>query len=467
MRKTLLVAKREFVSTALTKGFIIGALVFPFLILIVMIVVVPLLVNIKPPRTVGSVVVIDRTPGQAVAPFASRALSPEAMRAEHEALAQEAARQVERLAESFPPEQAAMMRGSVTGAMAMGGSENIELSIVQLPPEADPEPVKDEIRTGRAGDGGRLALIVVDPHAVDRTTEGKFGTFQTYVRPRLDERVQGYLTRAMREAVRDARLSRHGFDPKEVGDLIRVEAPETITVTPEGERATLGGAQFFVPIAFMMLLWISAFTGGQYLLTTTIEEKSNRIMEVLLSAASPMELMVGKIVGQMAVGLSILGVYAVLGFGALTTFALLDLLDPANIGYLVLYFFIAYFFVAALMAAVGSAVSDVHEAQSLIGPIMMVLVLPMILMPAIITDPNSTLALVLSFVPPVSPFMMVLRIAASPEPLPLWQIGLSLLVGIASVVGAAWAAAKIFRIGVLMYGKPPNFLTLVKWIRMA
>lgn len=467
MRKTFLVARREFVATALTRGFLIGAIVFPFIMLLVMIVVVPLLVNVEAPRTVGSIAIIDLTAGQAVAPLAAERLGPAALEAERAAEAAEAMRQVERLAENLPPGQAAMVEGSARGAMAGGAGGNIELIVEVLDPGADVEAAKEALRVGKAGDAGRLAVVVIAASSIERDGEGRFGAFQTFVRPRLDERVQSFVTRGVRDAVRDARLAHHGFDAAAVGELTRVDAPETVTVTADGERTTLGGAQFFVPIAFMMLLWISAFTGGQYLLTTTIEEKSNRIMEVLLSATSPMELMVGKILGQMAVGLFILGVYATVGFGALSTFALLDLLDPANIGYLIVYFFIAYFFVAALMAAVGSAVSDVHEAQSLIGPVMMVLVLPMILMPAIITDPNSTLALVLSFVPPVSPFMMVLRIAASTEPLPFWQIGLSIAIGVGSVVVAAWAAAKIFRIGALMYGKPPNFLTLLRWIRMA
>ncbi len=97
---------------------------------------------------------------------------------------------------------------------------------------------------------------------------------------------------------------------------------------------------------------------------------------------------------------------------------------------------------------------------------MIVLVIPMMLWFPILRNPNSTFATVCSFIPPISPFIMVLRISGS-EKIPAWEIPVSIAVGLVSVVVAAWAAAKIFRIGVLMYGKPPNFPTLIKWIRMA
>ncbi len=216
-----------------------------------------------------------------------------------------------------------------------------------------------------------------------------------------------------------------------------------------------------------MLLWVSSFTGGQYLLTTTIEEKSNRIMEVLLSAVSPLELMVGKIMGQMGVGLLILLIYSSVGVGSVVVFGMAHLLTAQSLGFMLVYFFIAFFLIASLMAAVGSAVSEVHEAQSLLGPIMIVLVIPMMLAMPIIRNPASPLAMTLSFIPPVSPFVMVMRISASTTPIPLWQIALSIAIGLGSVCVAAWAAAKIFRIGILMYGKPPNIRTLIKWIRMA
>jgi len=127
---------------------------------------------------------------------------------------------------------------------------------------------------------------------------------------------------------------------------------------------------------------------------------------------------------------------------------------------------IAYATIACIMAAIGAAVTEVTEAQSLLGPVMMILVIPMMLWMPIMRNPNSGFAQVCSFVPLINPFIMVLRISGS-EPIPIWQIPASMIVGILTVVVLAWMSAKVFRIGVLMYGKPPNFRTLIKWVRMA
>ncbi|MCL4211730.1 MAG: ABC transporter permease, partial [Phycisphaerales bacterium] len=124
--------------------------------------------------------------------------------------------------------------------------------------------------------------------------------------------------------------------------------------------------RFIIPMAFMMLLWISVFSTGQHLLNSTIEEKSNKVMEVLLSAVSPLQLLAGKILGQAAVGLVILGVYSAAGVFALVMLSQSGLVPWTQLVYLGVFFFMAYFMVASMMAAVGSAVSDIREANSLL-----------------------------------------------------------------------------------------------------
>jgi len=118
------------------------------------------------------------------------------------------------------------------------------------------------------------------------------------------------------------------------------------------------------------------------------------------------------------------------------------------------------------MMAVGSAVNDLREAQSLMMPMTLLLMAPWFLWFPISRNPESTLAVVVSFLPPVNSFGMLLRLA-SPHPPPEWQVWASIAVGIAGVVGAVWFASKVFRIGLLMFGKPPDFATLVRWVRAA
>jgi ABC-2 type transport system permease protein len=145
---------------------------------------------------------------------------------------------------------------------------------------------------------------------------------------------------------------------------------------------------------------------------------------------------------------------------------MLGMLDVSLLFYLVVFYMIAYFVVASLLGAVGAAVNEMREAQSLMGPVMLILIIPWMLWMPISRSPDSTFAVITSFLPPINPFVMLIRMTSSSPP-PTWQVWLSILIGAASVYAALWFAAKVFRVGVLMYGKPPNLATLVKWARMA
>ena len=256
------------------------------------------------------------------------------------------------------------------------------------------------------------------------------------------------------------------MDPARAEGLTEVERPTSTTVTAMGEQETNELLNVLLPAVFMGLLLVSVITSGQYLLTSTVEEKSTRVVEVLLSAVSARELMTGKIIGQMGVGLVVLGLYAGLGILGLISFAAIGLLDPMLIVYLLIFFVLAYFSIAAMMAAIGAAVNEMREAQSLMTPVMLVIMVPWILWMPISRDPNSLLAVVLSYVPPLSNFVMLLRLTSSSPP-PAWQAWLAIVVGLAGVYVLLWAAAKVFRVGLLMFGKPPSMRTLVRWARMS
>jgi ABC-type Na+ efflux pump permease subunit len=215
-----------------------------------------------------------------------------------------------------------------------------------------------------------------------------------------------------------------------------------------------------------ILLFMFVMMGGQGLMTSTVEEKSSRVVEVLLAAVSPLELMWGKLIGHLGVSLVTMAVYIALGVLALLQFAMFGLFDPLLILYLVLFFLMAYLMFGALMQAIGAAVNQMADAQSLMGPVMLLLIVPYVLTPIIGRNPDSALALAASFIPPVNCFVMLARLASSTPP-PVWQVLLSLLASLAGAIAAVWFAAKVFRIGLLMHGKPPSFATLVKWARMS
>ena len=160
-----------------------------------------------------------------------------------------------------------------------------------------------------------------------------------------------------------------------------------------------------------------------------------------------------------------LSTYGAAGMAGLAFMTMLDIIAPTTILLFVLWFLLAYFMSASIMAAVGSAVSDLREAQSLIQPAMMAFMIPLLLWMPITENPTGWLATITSFIPPIGPFIMVLRTTGAIEPIPNWQIGLALLVNGVSTVGLVWLASRVFRIGVLMQGKPPNPLELLRWAR--
>jgi ABC-2 type transport system permease protein len=468
MSRIISVAVREYLATVTTKGFIFGILLMPILMAVVF-TLMPLLLNQQSPKVKGTVAVIDRS--GAVSSRLEKAFSPEEQEKRRTERVETRNKKLDKAGLPTMGASPEEMAKAQEQAAAMSAPKT-EITLQVLAPDADIEkekqPILDSVGREKDLDSGdkRLALIVIPAESVRGDAAGAFPAFDAFVAPKLDGEVQGDIERQAQSAIVDARLEANQLDIKKVRSLMAAPESKAVAVTKDGDRDTNKIASFLVPMGFMMLLWISVFTAGQYLLTSLIEEKSSRVMELLLSAVSPMQLMVGKIVGQLWVGLTILGLYAGSSLAALFAFQKGHLLDPLMLAYLAVYFMIAFFTVAAMMAAIGSAVSDVREAQSLMGPVMIILMIPMMLWMPIQRNPNSMFAQVCSFLPPISPFVMILRLSGS-EKVPVWQVPVSIIIGVGGAVALCWAAAKIFRVGVLMYGKPPSLLGLIKWIRYA
>ncbi len=459
MTKILHIAIREFVATVGTKGFILGILMTP-LLLGIAIIAFPLLINQKPPKIDGEIAILDPTGD--VVERVREYLMPEAIAERRgqleKKIEEKTPEQLHGLASSSPAAQQAL-------AAALGGIPT--LRVLGLAETVDLDAEKARLHEGPADGGGRLALVVVDGAAVRKSDpDGEFGTYALFVREKLDDRIIDEIRGGMRRSIVEARVRAAGLDRERIEELTHVARIRSTTVTQAGEAQIHEDLQVLIPMGFMILLLVSVFTGGQYLMTTTIEEKSSRVVEVLLSAVSPMQLMSGKIIGQMVVGLLIIGLYAGMGISGLVSFALLGLLDPSLLLYLVLFYLIAYFVVGSFMAAIGAAVNEPREAQSFMMPIMMVMMIPWILWLPISRDPNTLFATLTSFLPPINTFVMLLRMTSTTPP-PMWQVWLSILIGMASVYGALWFAAKVFRVGLLLHGKPPSFATLLRWVRMS
>lgn len=458
MSKVLQIAWREFVATALTKGFIIGLVAVPVMMLIAML-AIPLLTNFKTPAVRGEIAVLDLS-GAGIDARLAEALSPEAFI--------ERRRKTQARIDAVMPDALRGLQGSAQAQQgidaAMGEVPN--LSVTALAPGVDIEAEKARLLATEEGQARRLALLVIAPDAVRAGDSGTLGSYEFYIRKKLDERVVGEIRDALRPVLIDARMQANGLDAVQIRALNELPWVRAVTVGEDGDSSAALAVAEILPIAFMMLMFIAIMTAGQMLVTTTVEEKSSRVVEVLLAAVSPTQLMAGKILGQLGVGLLMMSVYAGLGVLALLSFALTGLVEFWQLAVFALFFLIAFATFGALMAAAGAAVNELREAQSLMTPIVLMAVAPMILWMPIRSDPNSTLATVLSLTPPVSPFVMVMRISSNTPP-PVWQIGLALLIGVLATMAAMWVAGKVFRVGLLMHGKPPSFGTLVRWVRMA
>jgi ABC-2 type transport system permease protein len=453
MKKIGLVAAREFVATVFTRGFIIGLLIMPAIIGLAF-VLGPRILNARSPQVSGDVAVID--PTGRVAGRLRETIAAEAIRA----------RQQENVRRAMAQAAPGLGESTANQAAEASGSQVPLLRLVDRPADADVEQEKRWLLAGTEADR-HLALVVVHPDAAERRDgRAEFGTYDLYLARGVDDATNDAIYDSLREALVDARLEAASLDQATIEATMRVPRSTSVIVAEGGEQRARPGLTRMLPFILGILLFIGVMIGGQTLMTSTIEEKSSRVVEVLLAAVSPFELMAGKLLGQMGVGLLVMSLYIGLGVMALMSFAMFGLIDPMLIVYLLVFFVITYLVFGALMMAIGAAVNEMAEAQSLVGPVMMLLVLPYILTPMIGRAPNSTFSVAVSFIPPVNSFAMLARLASETPP-PAWQVWLTALVGLAAAVGAIWFAAKVFKIGLLMHGKPPNLATLIRWARAA
>jgi ABC-2 type transport system permease protein len=459
VRKIGHIAAREFVATAGTRGFIVGLLVAPAL-MAVFALAAPRLFNQRGFVVQGQVAIID--PTGVVAPALHDSVDPVRV----------AARREEETRRALAAAPGAFRELAETGTAPTAAANTVmgqppELTILTRDPGADLQREKAWLSEQPRNGPRHLALVVVHADAVVPQAAGTaYGTYDLYVPPGLDDRIESAVIQNVREAIVSSRLRAKNLDRGALATLMRVDRVQSVTVMAGNERQTVRAFNRILPFAFAFLMFLGVMLGGQTLLTNTVEEKTSRVVEVLLSAVSPIELMAGKILGQMGVSLVALALYVALGMALLTSFTLFGLLDPWLLFYLIVFFVITYLLIGSLMTAIGAAVNEMQEAQSLMGPIMIVLMIPWLLVMPISLNPNSRFSVVMSFMPPFNTFAMLTRMSSTAPP-PLWQVWLTIVIGIGSALAAIWFAAKVFRIGLLMYGKPPNFATLIRWARSA
>jgi len=273
-----------------------------------------------------------------------------------------------------------------------------------------------------------------------------------------------------RKAVENRRYEMEKIDQKLLArlrnvPLKRLEIGATVgqeQVQSQGQRI----AGMMVPFFFMYLIFMGMVGTGQHMLSSIIEEKNSRVIEVLLSAVSPFQLMAGKIIGLAGIGLTVMALWSAAAYAAASWQGLSVDVGPELMVYFVIYYILGYLLFSAILTGIGSVCNTIKETQSLMMPVMLIFIIPMMGWFKLVQSPDGTLARVLSFVPPVTPMVMVLRLAAGSNVL-FVEIAASILVLAAAVILVIWAAAKIFRTGILMYGKKPGLFEIFRWIRQS
>lgn len=302
------------------------------------------------------------------------------------------------------------------------------------------------------------------------------------------------LRNIMREGVRSVRLSDQNV-PQEVYDIIDADVSvNMIKLSESGEDEGSSAAYAIVGGIMGFLIYISLLVYGSVVMQGVIQEKMNRVVEIVVSSVRPFQLLMGKVLGIGAMGLVQMTFWAVL-IAAGTVFsgtvvslfvnpADLELpetasqeeilaaadftvpdLGPEVFVWFVLFFLFGFLLYATLFAAVGSAVDQQQDAQGIMLPVMMPIIISILFLQAVIQAPNSTLALVLSLFPFTSPIPMVVRVAMID--VPFWQVALSFALLVGTFLGAVWVSSRIYRVGILMYGKKPSFKDLARWARYA
>lgn len=279
-----------------------------------------------------------------------------------------------------------------------------------------------------------------------------------------------WLATEINNHVHDLRISAANIDKDTVRHLIAPVAVESLGLVSLDEatgqvssaQKTNEIATLLVPMAMMMLMFIMITIGTQPLLNAVLEEKMQRIAEVLLGSVTPFQLMMGKLLGTIGVSFTVAIIYLVGGYFTVEKLGVTDFIPYSILPWFFAYQTVAIFMFGAMFAAIGSACNDLKEAQSLMMPIWILVCAPLFVWFQVVREPMSKFATTLSLFPPCTPMLMLLR-QCTPEGVPAWQPWAGIAAVIACTFLSVWVAGRIFRVGLLMQGQPPKLGEILRW----
>jgi ABC-2 type transport system permease protein len=445
MRKFLAVVKREYLQRVRSKMFIVSTILLPVVMsLFGLVPAIILSIEAGGPLRVA---VVDQT-GRMYAPLQAAFLDEES---------EEASPSPSSDAQTGNP----MRRGTST----MGG-RNFQLNEVKLegrPVDAVTAELDRELRA-RQLDG----YLILPP---DFITTGDAEFFNNNPGDMLSK---GILQSTLNRALRDQRLAEANVAAETRKRLFEGVNLQTVKIGANGEERD-SGESFLLVFGVGFIMYLAILMYGQVVLGAIIEEKETRIAEILFSSVKPFTLMMGKLVGVSFVALTQLVIWGT----AFAAFALygVNLLAARGVQasipnvpfshyiYFGLFFLLGYFIYATIYALVGSMVTTAQEGGQLAMPIILILVVSFYLFLPVSRSPDSTFSFWVSMLPFSAPVAMLVRIVTQPPP--FWQIALSLVIGFSSVLLIMWFAARVYRVGMLMYGKRASIPEAWRWVRQA
>lgn len=335
------------------------------------------------------------------------------------------------------------------------------------PTSDDPDQVKLDL-SDRVRDGEIFAFMVIPAEVIEPGEESPIIKYHSNSPMYNDFRRWAFGT--VNDRIRTLRFAATDLDQAAVEKVMASTSVQSFELTSLDEsgqivegKKTNQLANIMIPMAMMMLMFMIVMVGAAPLINSVLEEKMQRIAEVLLGSIPPFQLLMGKLIGMVGVSLTLATLYLVgafvvanrTGFGALF---------PAHLViWFVVFQTLAVLMFGSLFIAVGAAVTDLKEAQSLTLPVMLLVFFPMVVWIKVIEEPNAPLSVILSLIPPATPMLMILR-QAVPGDIPLWQPLLGIVLVLLTTFVFVFAAGRIFRVGILMQGKGANIAELFRWV---
>jgi ABC-2 type transport system permease protein len=435
MRKILILARREYNTAVRTKGFIIGLLLAP--VLMGGSGIVFALMKDKVDLSEKHIVIIDHS--GLMTEYLTRAVEE---RNKSEIYNQETGEQIKPayFIEFLPPDTVNAFQ------------QKLELS--------------EKVR------GKQLhAFIEIGSEILHPTDDGDKSSIKYYSENYALDVVRDWFSGSINNRIRQLRIKELNIDDKSVSDLfswINLEGLGLLSIdkktgTMQDARQISVAESIIIPYIMVFLIFMMLMMSAIPLLTAVMEEKMNRIAEVLLGSVTPFQFMMGKLLGSIAVSLTAASVYVIGGIITASQLGLGDMIPYDIIPWFFVFLILDIIMVGSGMAALGSACNDNKDAQSLQFPAMLPVLLPLFVMMPVIQEPLSSFSTVLSLFPPFTPLLMLLRMA-TPVSIPIWQLVVGLIGVVLLTIFSVWAGGRIFRTCILMQGQKPKLGNLIKYI---